>query len=394
MAGTASAGSSAATVGVQVVRAALGRGAALGWVDAVARWRIVLLALSGTVLGWSGLGYHVADYTLFAREGLRLLGGHLDVYAHADVQAGPLELLAFAPFGALDAVRPGLGAGTLAVGGTAAAALGALAAVRWARRGDPELSASPRVELAVGALALGWGACQALVQTGHPAQVAAPLLWFAAARAARSHRPVAAGALLGLAAGWETWGVIAAGVLLLGPRGRELPRAVAAIAGTCSATYLPFVLSGHFTMSAFVWPVSPGSLVWALMPDPAAGFGWGWRLAQGGLAVLAGAGVTLATRGRRDAGWLVPMAAVAVRLVLDPVLYDYYWMPLLVLALLALASTDTVRPAAAGPAAVLPVAVLAWWSALTPAHTWPATLVVTVPLLLMLTFRPGLGCRS
>jgi hypothetical protein len=207
-----------------------------------------------------------------------------------------------------------------------------------------------------------------------------PLCWLAAGVCARRGRAVAAGALLGLSAGWEVWGVLGAAVLLLGPDGgwgrvRQAGAGALALTGVVAATYLPFVLTGEFRMFELRWIVVPGSLVAVLWPDSVrTWFPWGARLAQAGCAGAASVATALALRRHRDAVWLVPLVATAVRLVLDPVLYSYYWTPVLVLALAGLAI------AGPGTRAWLAVAALCLWQPWPVAHTWWGTLAVTLPL--------------
>jgi hypothetical protein len=53
-------------------------------------------------------------------------------------------------------------------------------------------------------------------------------------------------------------------------------------------------------------------------------FGWPFRILQGALAVGAGVGAARLLRHSRHALWVVPLAVVAARLLLDPVLNAYY----------------------------------------------------------------------
>jgi hypothetical protein len=73
------------------------------------------------------------------------------------------------------------------------------------------------------------------------------------------------------------------------------------------------------------WRVTSGTLV-ALVAGPGAHVGWPLRLAQASLAI--GTGATLAFTLRRSvhALWLVPLAVVLVRLLLDPVSFGWYWL--------------------------------------------------------------------
>jgi len=192
--------------------------------------------------------------------------------------------------------------------------------------------------------------------------------------------------------------VLGAAVLLLGPAGagsrgsrgagprparaggaRSAAAALAALAAVVAVLYLPFAATGRFRMLDNRWTVTPQSLVADAVPGLVAdGFPWWARAVQAACAVAAAAGVALALRSRTGAGpdavWLVPLVAAAVRLVLDPVLYPYYWTAPLVLALAGVAVS---RPrTAAGVAVVATCAWQAWpWAA-----TWPGTAFVTLPL--------------
>jgi hypothetical protein len=142
---------------------------------------------------------------------------------------------------------------------------------------------------------------------------------------AREGRVLRAGALVGLSAGFELWGVLGVVVLLLAPR---LTRA---LAGACvqslvvAAMLAPFALAGTFRMFDHEWQATSGTLV-GLVVGPGTHFGWPLRLAQASLAVAAGAALAFALRRSAHALWLVPLAAVLVRLLLDPVSFGWYWL--------------------------------------------------------------------
>jgi hypothetical protein len=356
----------------------------------------VTLAAVSAAAGWAWSRAQVAivDEPLFRDAGDALLHGRLaEVYAYPIVQAGPLELLWVRLVTALDAVSAGLHLTALGVVGVPGVTLATGYAVRRLRAAL-DLPRAAAVELGVAALTLVWGVGAAFAFSGHPAQVVVPVAWVAAGVLGRRGRPVAAGAVVGLAAGWETWAVLGAAVLLLGPAdgdrpepGRAAPRrawpdvlrAAAALTAVVGLLYLPFVAAGRFRMLDIRWPVSPQSLVADAVPALVAeGFPWWARAVQAACAVAAAAAVALALGSRAgtgpDAVWLVPLVAAAVRLVLDPVLYPYYWTAPLVLALAGVAVS---RPrTAAGVAVVVTCAWQAWpW-----ATTWPGTAFVTLPL--------------
>jgi hypothetical protein len=59
------------------------------------------------------------------------------------------------------------------------------------------------------------------------------------------------------------------------------------------------------------------------------------RLLQGACALGLGAALALTLRGAERAVWAVPLGIVAVRVLLDPTLYSWYWLGLETLALVA-----------------------------------------------------------
>jgi hypothetical protein len=112
---------------------------------------------------------------------------------------------------------------------------------------------------------------------------------------------------------------------------------------------------------------------------------WTYRLGQGLAAILAGAAVSAYLRRSEHACWLAPAMVIAVRLTLDPLMYDYYQVPLVLLPAAGLAALLTGaldRPrataAVATAAAVLmpPVAVSVFVSPLSSAG--PACVALAV----------------
>src|SRR6266540_1440585 len=169
---------------------------------------------------------------------------------------------------------------------------------------------------------------------GHPAQVAVPLMWVLAALDAREGRTLRSGALLGLSAGLELWGVLGAPVLLLAPVFRRVRGGLAAQVAVMGAPYLPFVLGGDFRMFDYRWKVESWTLVRLLVPA-GSDFPWGLRLLQGAVALIVGCAVALVLRRTERALWAVPFGIVATRVLLDPTLYSWYWLGLETLALVA-----------------------------------------------------------
>ena len=260
------------------------------------------------------------DFDLFHRAGQGLLSGSWShTFADPVVQVGPLQLVLFGSLGHW-------------VGFVIAPALALLvvAAVRSVGVRDPQ------VLMLIGLLSILTGLTSSGIDSGHPADALLPLLWILAASKAHRGKPLSAAVLVGLSAGFETWGILGIAVLALAPRFRSALPAAALAAGVAAALYLPFILEHQFAMGSYQWHVSDTSL---LSHFVAAGtsIGWPLRIVQGGCA-LAG-GVALARLARRSPHvlWLVPGIVVLVRLLLDPLDSGYYMVGIEAPALVGLA---------------------------------------------------------
>lgn len=270
-------------------------------------------------LGFSRPG----DSTLFEPAGRALLTGRWDeVFADSIVQAGPLELWIF---GVLALV--GLGgtvAWTLFYTATTSALVFVLAVATIAVL--PPMRDAHRVYLAAGAAGaatLAFFVPWAML-VGHPAQVAVPVLWLLAGVAARREHFASVGILIGLAAGFELWGILGAAVVLLAPRPRVVRSAVAGVL-TLAVLYGPFAATGTFEMFHHEWPVLSTTL-WGRWWPGMETFPWGLRVAEA--AVVLGVGAAVAVAGRRwpHGVWLAPLALSVTRIALDPVTFSYYWI--------------------------------------------------------------------
>ena len=332
----------------------------------LARWRWAAVAVAAAVSGC----YHpvlLPDPIRFARAGLLILQGRpAEVYARPWEQGGPFELLASLLSLPLPAMRrsdftlvsDGPALLPLHVAGAALLFALLLLTARGLRRATG-LPASAEAELLVVVLALVTLLPRTMWIGGHPSQLAIPLCWAWGGALAYRGRTGAAAVVIGLSAGWETWGLLGVPVLLLDRDPKRLLRNVALAAGAAALPYLPFVLTGSFRMFELSWTVPDFSLVHQVLPGLVR-FTWPMRLLQSSGAVAAGAIVVLALGRRRDVVWLTPLAVTGVRLLLDPLQLDYYWLPFLVLALLGPGLLDG-RPPGAGPvraATLLALAVL------------------------------------
>lgn len=267
------------------------------------------------------------DLAFFVHASERLFSsGWANLFADPSVQVGPLQLLVF---------RIGDAAGVLAV----VVQLGA-AALLWVAAGRLLAGRDPWARFAVCIVAVALGLTYGAYQDGHPAQFVVPLLWVLAGCDAREGRTVRAGALVGLSAGLEVWGVMGAVVLVLAPRVKAALAGLVTELGVVAALFMPFVLSGDFRMFDYRWRVNGDTLL-RLAVEHGTPFTWTMRVCQGLAAVGLGALVALLLRRSISAVWLAPLTVVAVRVALDPVRYPWYWLALQVLALLGAAELLT-----------------------------------------------------
>jgi hypothetical protein len=280
-----------------------------------------MLVVMRRVVAWGGpigaatavallAGHTGGDSYRFVGAGRTLLSTHWsDAFASKYVQAGPLQLALFGSIGRSGVVL----AVTLAVATTLLLlAVTEAVGVR-----------SPMLLTAVGLLAVAAGFARVGSEWGHPADAVLPLIWVLSATYARRGRIELAGVLVGLSAGLETWGILGVAVLALAPRWRDAGRGVLVAAAVSVVLFLPFVLGGHFGMESYVWPVRHPSFMSLFLANGYA-FGWPLRLLQGAAAVGAGVAVGRLLRDSVHAPWVVPLAVVAVRLLLDPLFLTYY----------------------------------------------------------------------
>jgi hypothetical protein len=277
----------------------------------------------GPVLGLAALrayldrGTDPGDLVYFVHRGEHLLSsGWANTFADPMLQSGPIQLVVFGAVRNLAALAFVI---ELSVAALLLYVLGRL------ELGD-------RLRLAVGVLAVLAGLTQGAFIDGHPAEAVIPLLWVLAGLWARDGRTLRAGALIGLSAGFELWGVLGAPVLLLAPRLRRAVAGGLAEAGVVVAMLAPFALAGSFRMFDHEWRVATGTLL-SLVVEPGTTFGWPLRLLQSALALGAGAAIAVALRRSVHALWLAPLAVVIVRLVLDPLSFGWYFLEAVALVL-------------------------------------------------------------
>jgi hypothetical protein len=266
-------------------------------------------------------GTDPGDLIYFVHRGEHLLSGAwASTFADPMLQSGPLQLVVFGAIRNL----------------TVLAVVLELATVSLLLYVLGRLEIGDRVRLAIGLLAVVAGLTDGAFVGGHPAEAVVPLLWVLAGLSIREGRALRGGALIGLSAGLELWGVLGVPLLLLAPRFRRAVTGGLATAGVVAAMLLPFVVAGSVRMFDLHWRVASGTAL-SLVVAPGTSFSWPLRLAQSALALGAGAAVVLVLRRSVHAVWLAPLAVVIVRLVLDPLAFGWYFLEPLALVLVGAA---------------------------------------------------------
>jgi hypothetical protein len=280
------------------------------------------------VVAYVDRGTDPGDLVYFVHRGERLLSsGWASTFADPMLQSGPLQLAVFG------AVR-NLTALAFLIEVTVAGLLVYVAG---------RVGASDRIRLVVGLLAVGAGLTHIAFVDGHPAEAIVPLLWVLAGIWAREDKGLRAGALIGLSAGFELWGVLGLPLLLLSPRRSRALAGAAVEAAVVIGMLAPFALAGTFRMFQYDWHVASGTFL-NLFVAPGSHFGWPLRLLQSTLALTAGGSMALALRRSVHACWLVPLAVALVRLVLDPLSFGWYWLEVEALVLVGAALLLTSLP--------------------------------------------------
>jgi hypothetical protein len=197
-------------------------------------------------------------------------------------------------------------------------------------------------QLAAGTAVVGLGLARYAFDSGHPAEAMIPLMWVASIVALKRGHPLIAGALLALSSGWELWGFLGAPIALLAGDRRTSVKVLSCQAVTTLVLFGPFVLAGPVRMFEYKWFVtveSPLSFVLRVgTPVP-----WTYRLAQGAVALIAGAVAARLARTSPHVIWEVPASVVAGRFLLEPVNFAYYWLALWMLAVVCVAEVGTER---------------------------------------------------
>src|SRR5205823_13728299 len=200
---------------------------------------------SAAAVAYVDRGTDPGDLVYFVHRGEHLLSsGWASTFADPMLQSGPLQL---AVFGAVRNL-------------TALAFLIELTVAGLLLHVAGRVGASDRIRLVVGLLAVGAGLTHIAFVDGHPAEAIVPLIWVLAGVWAQEDRALQAGALIGLSAGLELWGVLGLPVLLLAPRPRRAFAGAVVAGATVVGMLAPFVLAGSFRMFEYDWSVASGTL--------------------------------------------------------------------------------------------------------------------------------------
>jgi hypothetical protein len=299
----------------------------------------------GVAAGIADARAQTVDILYFVQRGDILLSpAWASTFADPGLQAGPAQVGGLALI-AKSASLPGISEG-FALSVVVQATLATMLAVVT---GYVLVGRSCRIRFTAQMLVVGAALATLMLHRaytdGHPAQVVIPLLWIAAGLLARQGRPVVAGLLLGLSAGFETWGMLGVPMLLLGRDRRASVLALGGLLAVVAALYVPFVLAGDFRMFAYTWRVVDGSPA-SLILSAGSPFTWWMRTVQGAAALGAGAFVALRLRRSPVALWTVPLVVVLVRVSLEPQLNDWYLIAVETSGLVAAADLFTGQLAA------------------------------------------------
>jgi len=316
------------------VRTALARVGAWGvWPPLLRSWA-VLLGIGCAAVVVRDAGVIPGDLDGFAAAGATLWSDRaLDAYRNPWVQAGPAVLTLYR---ATTLVERALGLPPYLVASVVTQVVVVfgtvgLAALPFRLCGR----ATPRsVLLVVGSAALLLDLGTELHQWAHLSQFLVAGVWVAATLAATQGRPATVGLLLALSVAFEPWGALGFPIVLALPTAPAGLRAAAVGLAGAGAVWAPFAFWGDFQMLDFRWAVAEES---ALAPILGAGspFGWPLRLLQAvGVTVVAVICARLLRQGVQRL-WVLPLAILATRLLLDPRALSYYRVPVMVLALMA-----------------------------------------------------------
>ena len=283
-----------------------------------------VLATVLTALWGSGDRVQVVDLELFAEAGGSLFTARwADVFRDEIIQVGPVNLLIQ---GLIWWVSTLTNLSLQFVFGVVVQPLTMVATILSIRvpSTSPERH-SARVELLFAALLLAWQVPWLAYGLGHPSEYFIPLLWFSSARSIARNRPGIAAFWFAIAVGLKGWGLLGLPLLLYGGNWRRSLLATGLAAGWIAFMYLPFFIFGEVRTFGFQWEVMPGSGADRFFEEGGI-FGWPARLGQGTLAVGVGAWLYKMSGRSLTEAWIPALGVVAVRLLLDPLIWPHYWL--------------------------------------------------------------------
>jgi hypothetical protein len=286
-------------------------------------WLFVLGAAAAS--GWILNSVTFSDADSFAHAGSIMLSSNWQhTYSDSWLQAGPLEMIVCLLGRTLGGSLRGEAVAMNMIGAAALLGVGTVVMRRnW----------KPLAIVAAGAL--GVGIISDMWEWGHPSELLIALSWLLAARAARRDQLLVAGLLVGLSAGFETWGLLGAPVLFLLPQVRRTIASGGLALLATAAVYAPFALGGDFHMFDLHWAIVGG--VPGYLFGSGQTFSWPMRLAEAVIVVSFGSALAWRLRKFSASVWVVPALTSICRLALDPVRYGYYWDTSLVLLLIGVA---------------------------------------------------------
>ena len=290
------------------------------------------------------LGYVNLDTPLFADAGRALVFDlDLGVFSDPKIQVGPLHLVydgLLAGVGDLMNVRaqvPIVVASEVLFAVAFVLCFRAALSVRGRRDGTAELFA--------GCVAALFGLAWIAGTSSHPAEGFIPLAWVYCVVCLRTSRPLRAGLVLGLAGTIKLWALLGAPLLLLASHPPAFIASGATFAAVVAGAYAPFLAGGEVRTFDFTWTVKPQSPL-AFFWEPGTTIGWTQRIVQGAGVGLVGAMGGVAFRRAVEADWALPLALVAMRLLLDPTDFHYYWLAAGTLIVFGLCLRLPARPSA------------------------------------------------
>lgn len=287
-------------------------------------------------LAFVDAGYlYPTDLGTIAAAGEKILSSDwATAFADPVVQVGPIQA---ALWGGLRMGSQALGIPpelTFALGTHLGVLLAALYVFRIVSEGS---KGTELRELILGLLLLAWGLTSHAYYSGHPEEIWVGLLWVLAANEARRGSSWRGGVAIAICAGVKQWGLLGLPLLLIARERKKIVPNVALALGGAAFFYLPFLLSGHYATLDFVWGIESYSLIHLL--GFSGEFTWWMRLAQGALTLAGGTLLALIGSNPRGTEWLLPLQLIAVRLILDPLSFAYYWLAIEVIVVIGVAAT-------------------------------------------------------